>query len=99
MKKKISKEEVLHVAHLARIELLDEEVEKFTTQLEKILEYMEKLNELDTENVEPTSHILNLKNVLREDKPYKKPLADPDDLIDLSPDKKERFVRVPKIIE
>ncbi len=99
MKKKISKEEVLHVAHLARIELLDEEVEKFTTQLEKILEYMEKLNELDTENVEPTSHILNLKNVLREDKPYEKPLADPDDLIDLSPDKKERFIRVPKIIE
>nr|WP_239584984.1 Asp-tRNA(Asn)/Glu-tRNA(Gln) amidotransferase subunit GatC [Chryseomicrobium aureum] len=64
----ITKEEVRHVAHLARLAITDEEVEHFTEQLAKIVQFADKLNELDTTNVEPTTHVLPLENVLREDK-------------------------------
>lgn len=64
---KISKEEVKHVAHLARLAITEEEAEKFAEQLGKITDFAEQLNELDTTNVEPTSHVLPLVNVLRED--------------------------------
>ena len=63
----ISKEQVQHVAQLARLSLTQEEVERFTVQLNDILRFAEKLNELDTEGVEPTSHVLPMANVLRED--------------------------------
>ncbi|EIT84127.1 asparaginyl/glutamyl-tRNA amidotransferase subunit C [Fictibacillus macauensis ZFHKF-1] len=64
---RISKEEVKHVANLARLSVSEEEVNQFTEQLGAIIEFAEQLNELDTENVEPTTHVLALKNVLRED--------------------------------
>ncbi|MER2038794.1 MAG: Asp-tRNA(Asn)/Glu-tRNA(Gln) amidotransferase subunit GatC [Solibacillus sp.] len=64
---KLSKEEVKHVAHLARLAITEEEAEKFADQLGKITDFAEQLNELDTTNVEPTSHVLPLVNVLRED--------------------------------
>lgn len=64
---KLTKEEVKHVAHLARLAITEEEAEKFTEQLVKITDFAEQLNELDTTNVEPTSHVLPLKNVFRED--------------------------------
>lgn len=64
---KISKEEVKHVAHLARLAITEEEAEKFAEQLGKITDFAEQLNELDTTNVEPTSHVLPLVNVMRED--------------------------------
>jgi len=64
----ITKEEVRHVAHLARLAITDEEVEHFTEQLAKIVQFADKLNELDTTNVEPTTHVLPLENVFREDK-------------------------------
>ena len=64
---KLTKEEVKHVAHLARLAITEEEAEKFADQLGKITEFAEQLNELDTTNVEPTSHVLPLVNVLRED--------------------------------
>ena len=65
---KISKEDVVKVAELARLEFKEQEVQKFTEQLGNILEYIEKLNELDTDNVEPTSHVLDISTPLREDK-------------------------------
>lgn len=65
----ISKEQVKHVANLARLALTDEEVEKMTKQLGDIINYAELLNELDTENVKPTTHVLDLKNVMRKDEP------------------------------
>jgi aspartyl-tRNA(Asn)/glutamyl-tRNA(Gln) amidotransferase subunit C len=65
---KISLKEVQHIAHLARLELSEEELEKYSRQLSDILTYMDKLNELDTSNIEPTSHVIPLKNVFREDK-------------------------------
>lgn len=64
----ISKEQVHQVAHLARLKLNEQEAEQFTHQLNQILEFAAKLNELDTEHVEPTSHVLPLSNVLRDDR-------------------------------
>jgi aspartyl-tRNA(Asn)/glutamyl-tRNA(Gln) amidotransferase subunit C len=65
---RISQNEVMHVANLARLAISEEEVERFTNQLDAIITFAEQLNELNTEGVEPTSHVLDIKNVLREDK-------------------------------
>jgi aspartyl-tRNA(Asn)/glutamyl-tRNA(Gln) amidotransferase subunit C len=94
---KITKKEVEHVARLARLGLSEEEKEVFTKQLNSILTYMEKLNELDTADVEPTSHVLPIQNVFKEDEikeslPKEKAIAN-------APDRTEEFYRVPKIIE
>ncbi|MGY3188936.1 Asp-tRNA(Asn)/Glu-tRNA(Gln) amidotransferase subunit GatC [Lysinibacillus sp. TE18511] len=64
---KLTKEEVKHVANLARLAITEEEAEKFAEQLGKITDFAEQLNELDTTNVEPTTHVLPLVNVMRED--------------------------------
>jgi len=63
----LTKEEVLHIAKLARLELKDEEVEKFRTQLSEILEYVGQLSKVDTKGIEPISQITGLENVMRED--------------------------------
>ena len=65
--KKISKNEVEHITHLARLSLNEGELEKVTVQLNTILSYMEKLNELETSNVEPTTHVFSVCNAFRED--------------------------------
>ena len=64
----ITKSDVEKTARLAKLEFSEDEKEKFTHQLSEIVSYVEKLNELNTENVEPTYHVLGIKNVLREDK-------------------------------
>ena len=66
---KITKQEVEHVAALARLELSEQEKELLTSQLSNILTYVEKLNELDTKGVEPTAHVLDIRNVMRDDVP------------------------------
>ncbi|MGI6452308.1 MAG: Asp-tRNA(Asn)/Glu-tRNA(Gln) amidotransferase subunit GatC [Syntrophomonadaceae bacterium] len=63
----LTTKQVEHIAFLSRLELTDEEKERFTQQLSSILEYVEMLNQLDTENVEPLNHILPIYNVFRED--------------------------------
>ncbi|HCN61032.1 MULTISPECIES: Asp-tRNA(Asn)/Glu-tRNA(Gln) amidotransferase subunit GatC [Mammaliicoccus] len=65
---KVTSEQVEHVANLARLEVSQDEVNEFTKSLEKILNFAGQLDEVDTENVEPTFHVLDLQNVLREDK-------------------------------
>jgi len=94
---KISGEDIEHIAMLARLSLTEEEKELFGAQLSRILDYMEKLNELDTDNIEPTSHVLHLSNVMREDLP-KDSIPREDALLN-APEKTEKFYRVPKIIE
>lgn len=94
---KISKEEIEHIAMLARLSLTEEEKELFGVQLSSILDYMETLNELDTEHIEPTSHVLSLINVMREDKP--RDSIPREDALSNAPDRTEKFYRVPKIIE
>lgn len=64
---KISKQQVEKVAKLARVKLNSSEIEKFTSQLDKVFEYMDILNEVDTKDVEPTAQVTGLKNVMRED--------------------------------
>lgn len=63
----LSYEQVKHIAHLARIELTEDEVKKFTTQLTDILNYVSKLEEVNTDNVEPTAQVTGLENIMRED--------------------------------
>ncbi len=93
----ISIEQVEHIARLARLGLSDEEKVLYTGQLSKILEYIEKLNELDTSGVEPTSHVVQLSNVMREDVPKESlPL---EEALRNAPDRKGPFYRVPPIIE
>ena len=93
----ISKETVKHVAHLARIELKDEELEKLSHQLKDILGFIDKLRVLDIKNVNPTSHILPIHNVLREDTPGAS-LPSDKALIN-TPCRKGNFFVVPKVIE
>jgi aspartyl-tRNA(Asn)/glutamyl-tRNA(Gln) amidotransferase subunit C len=65
----IEREQVLHVAKLARLSFSDEEVDRLAPELSKIVEYVEQMDRLDLEGVEPTSHVVELQNVLREDVP------------------------------
>lgn len=92
----ISKEEVLHIAKLAKLKLSEEELEMFQEQLGKILEYFKKLEGLNTENVEPMKHVIETKNVLREDEP-KEPISQ-EEALKNAPKSKEGFFEVPKVI-
>jgi len=65
----IDRDQVLHVARLARLRLSDDEVDRMIGELSQILEHVEKMDELDLDGVEPTSHVVALQNVLREDVP------------------------------
>ncbi|MDX8046817.1 Asp-tRNA(Asn)/Glu-tRNA(Gln) amidotransferase subunit GatC [Gracilibacillus sp. S3-1-1] len=93
----ISKEQVKHVANLARLSLTDEEVETFTQQLGDIINYAELLNELDTGDVKPTTHVLDLKNVMRKDEP--KEWIKKEDALKNAPDEQDGQFRVPSILE
>ncbi|SEO05060.1 aspartyl/glutamyl-tRNA(Asn/Gln) amidotransferase subunit C [Amphibacillus marinus] len=93
----ISKEQVKHVAHLARLALTDEEVESMTKHLGDIIHYAELLNELETTDVAPTAHVLDLKNVMRKDEPRK--WIERDDALKNGPDVKDGQFRVPSILE
>ncbi|HDN84540.1 MAG TPA: Asp-tRNA(Asn)/Glu-tRNA(Gln) amidotransferase subunit GatC [Candidatus Aerophobetes bacterium] len=95
-KKIIDIEQVRYIAHLSRLELTPEEEEKFTRQLGDILSYVEKLREVDTTNIPPTSHVLPLKNVFREDKLSFS--LSPDEALSNAPDRKDNLFKVPKII-
>jgi len=94
---KISKEDVIKVSELARLEFKKEEIEKFTEQLGNILEYIEKLNELDTDNVEPTSHVLDISTPLREDKVVEWLSA--EEVLKNAPESEDDFFVVPQVIE
>jgi aspartyl-tRNA(Asn)/glutamyl-tRNA(Gln) amidotransferase subunit C len=94
---KFGKSTVEYVAKLARIKLTGEEIERLSSQLGDILKYVEKLNKVDTSSVEPTSHVLSLKNVYRKDK-IKKSL-DVKDALKNTPSKEGDFFKVPRIIE
>ena len=93
----ISKEEVERVAKLARLLVSEEEKDVLTRQLSGILTYVGKLNELNTEGVEPLSHVIDIKNVFREDKTRES--LSQDLALSNAPEKRDGFFRVPKIIE
>jgi aspartyl-tRNA(Asn)/glutamyl-tRNA(Gln) amidotransferase subunit C len=85
------------VALLARLKLTDEEKALFSDQLGKVIGYIDKLNELDTSDVEPTSHVLPLKNVFRDDNVA--PSLPRENILKNAPESEDGFFRVPKIIE
>ncbi|MEG6521439.1 Asp-tRNA(Asn)/Glu-tRNA(Gln) amidotransferase subunit GatC [Desulfotomaculum sp. 1211_IL3151] len=92
----ISKKDVEHVALLARLALEEEEKELYTRQLNKILDAAKALQELNTDHVPPTAHVLPLQNVFREDKIGQH--IDPKEALANAPDKEENFFKVPKIV-
>jgi aspartyl-tRNA(Asn)/glutamyl-tRNA(Gln) amidotransferase subunit C len=94
---RISIDQVKHVAHLARLAITEEEAAMFQKQLDAIITYAEQLNELDTTNVEPTSHVLAMKNVMREDEP--KQGLPIEEVVKNAPDHKDGYIRVPSILE
>ena len=93
----VTKKDVEYIAELAKLKFKDEELEKFTEQLNEILAYVEKLNELDTTNVEPLSHPVEGSNVFRED--VVKPLLDREEELRNAPDRSELFFKVPKVVD
>ncbi len=92
----VTRKDVEHIAELARLKFGDEELESFTEQLNEILSYVEKLNELDTENVKPLSHPVESGSVFRED--AVEPSVDRKEALKNAPDSDDEFFRVPKVI-
>ena len=93
----INRDVVKYTSNLARIELSDKELDHFTGQLDRILAYVDKLNTLNVANLESASHVLEMKNVYREDL-VKKSLAT-GEAIKNAPDKENNLFKVPKIID
>ena len=94
---KITKEQIQHIAVLSRLNLSEEEKDLFGSQLSSILDYMDQLNELDTRETEPTSHVLSLSNVMRDDVLTSSLLG--EEALKNAPSHSQNFYRVPRIIE
>ncbi|MAL16966.1 MAG: Asp-tRNA(Asn)/Glu-tRNA(Gln) amidotransferase GatCAB subunit C [Balneola sp.] len=93
----VNENDVRYMADLARLQLSDDEVKSFTGDMNKILGYMEQLEELDTSDVEPLEHVIDLESRLRKDK-AEEPLSH-DDALKNAPDADSDYFRVPKVIE
>ena len=89
----IDREQVLHVAKLSRLRLTDEEVERMSGELSTILDHIEKIGELDLDGVAPTSHVVELENVLRPDEP--RPSLPRERALEPAPDADDEGFRVP----
>ncbi len=92
----IDRDQVQKVAHLARLQLTPDEEEKFTTQLNDILDYFEQLSELDVSDVPPTTRAIDVSNVVRPDAHRSSPAREA--LLDNAPDRDGDFFKVPKIV-
>ncbi len=96
----ISKEEVKHIANLARIKLTGEEEEKFSKDLSSILDFVNQLNEVDTKDVKPIDQITGLDNVMREDEnPQTASKEDRERLVGQAPSKKDNLVKVKAVLK
>ena len=92
----VTKNDVKKIADLARLEFNENELENYTNEMNKILDYVDKLNELDTSEIEPLSHPIENVNVFREDEV--KPSTATADALKNSPDKTSEYFKVPKVI-
>ena len=95
----ISKEEVTHIAKLARLGLKNKEIKKFQKELSKILDYIEKLKEVDVTDIKPSTHPFGIQNVFRKDIFSPKKIEKIKDLLELAPAKKKGFLKVKKILK
>ena len=93
----VTKDDVKKVAKLAKLAFSEEELDTFTDQFNQILEYFNKLNELDTDNIEPTSHVLDLKNIYKEDKVQ--PSFPREAMLKNAPSHDEEYIKVPKVVK
>ena len=93
----VTLEDVARVADLAKLTFSEEEKRQLVKELNRILEYMERLNELDTTEVSPTSHVIPIKNVFREDQVA--PSLSREELLANAPSRDEAYFRIPKVIE
>ena len=94
---KLNRKDVEHVALLSRLELSDQELDKYTEQLDAILEYIDVLNQVDTSGVEPMAHVLELRNVMRPD--VVQPSLPQEAALQNAPEPENGFFKVPKIVE
>ncbi len=95
---KLTKKEVEHVAKLARLGLSSQEKSKFTEELSAILDFVEKLNEVKTDKIEPTAQVTGLENISRRDKARKKTEKETQKLIDLAPETENRHIKVKAVL-
>ena len=94
---KVSAKEVAHIAHLARLEIGESELDVFTKRFNDILDYVNTLDKLDTENVKPTTQVLDYGNVMRED--IEKPSLTQDEVLANAPERKDGGYLVPRVME
>lgn len=94
--KRITREKVEHIAQLAHIELAEEEKEVFTEQFNEILEFFRKIDEVDTANVPPMYHVLDIVNVYREDEVEE--TLPKENVLENAPKKEEQFFKSPRIV-
>ena len=94
---KLNRKDVEHVALLSRLDLSENELDKFTGQLDAILEYIDVLNQVDTSAVEPMAHVLEIRNVMRSDEVQ--PSLPREAALQNAPEAEDGFFKVPKIVE
>jgi len=92
----ISHQNVQNIANLARLDLSNKEISIYAEQLSKILDYVDQLNNLDTENIEPTSHVLNLTNIVRKDEVTH--ILGEEQVFQNAPEQEDGFFKVPQIM-
>ena len=85
---------VKHIAKLARLGLLPDELKKMEKELSAVLDYIEKLKEVDVSNVKPTSHSIQIENVMREDKVKRQSRETVDRLVEMAPERRGRYIKV-----
>jgi aspartyl-tRNA(Asn)/glutamyl-tRNA(Gln) amidotransferase subunit C len=93
----VSREVVEHVASLAKLDLSDEEIDRLQTEMGRILEHADKLQEVDTDDIQGTSHVIPMTNVYREDEVGQS--LTPEEVVANAPDSAEEFFKVPRIVE
>ena len=93
----VSKEDVLHIAKLSKLNLTDEELEMYTNDLSSIVDFANQLSSIDVEGVKPTAHILNIQNVFRKD--VMQASYDREEILKNAPSKDAGCVSVPKVVE
>lgn len=94
----LSREEILHIASLARIGLKEADIEKYRTELSDILDYFEKLDEVDVEAVEPIGHITGMRNTFRNDKHFDFGDLGKEAILKNAPEKKEGYIKVKSVL-
>lgn len=96
---KLSKQEIQHIARLARLDLSEAELEKYGGQLSNVLNYIEQLKEVDVKGVEPTAQVTGLTNIFRDDKVEPWNEAEVAEALKDAPEKEGRFIKVKRVIE